>query len=292
MEGFDVIDDTETQPTSRGWPTSDHDWRCYRARLDRLRRCRNQRTSRAVASLHGTAMAVGSVVVGLVAPYVVRRIGRGGMMRLGSVLVAVGLALYVTGGALPLTLLGILVAAGGGTFCLVGANAFMPDHQGPATPQAMSEMHAFGAVMGLLGPLAVGAGVALAWGWRPALVAAAVAFVVLEVVRGRRLHDYDGRFGTEGAVHAPRERMTSPFWIAIAAWSAKARSTPSCIELRVPGGLAGEEAIATPSVDQEGPEREPPTQPSLQSRQGCRHVARGNDLPDTEVSSLTQHLAE
>ena len=173
-------------------------------------------TSRAVASLHGTAMAVGSVVVGLVAPYVVRRIGRGGMMRLGSVLVAVGLALYVTGGALPLTLLGILVAAGGGTFCLVGANAFMPDHQGPATPQAMSEMHAFGAVMGLLGPLAVGAGVALAWGWRPALVAAAVAFVVLEVVRGRRLHDYDGRFGTEGAVHAPRERLTSPFWIAIA----------------------------------------------------------------------------
>ncbi|MFN8157281.1 MAG: MFS transporter [Candidatus Nanopelagicales bacterium] len=180
-------------------------------------------TTRAVAALHGTAMAVGSVVVGLAAPFVVKAIGRGHMMRAGSVLVAIGLAIYVTGGALGLTLLGILVAAAGGTACLVGANAFMPDHQGgPATPQAMSEMHAFGAVMGLLGPLAVGLAVGLTWGWRPAVIAGGVAFLVLEVVRGRRVHDFDGRYGDEGDEHPPIERLSRTFWIALVVFTCSA----------------------------------------------------------------------
>ena len=182
-------------------------------------------TSRAIASLHGTAMAIGSVLVGLVAPYVVRSIGRGRMMRTGSVLVAIGLALYVAGGGvLALTLLGILVASVGGTLALVGANAFMPDHQdrGPATPQAMSEMHAFGAVMGLLGPLAVGLAVGLAWGWRPAVVAGGVAFLVLEVVRGRRVHEFDGRFGEEGEEHPRNAPFSRTFWIALVVFTCSA----------------------------------------------------------------------
>lgn len=64
--------------------------------------------------------------------------------------------------------------------------------------------------------LAVGLGVALTWGWRPALVAAAVGFVVLEVVRGRGVHEYDGRYGGEDPAHAPREKLSGAFWIAIA----------------------------------------------------------------------------
>jgi len=182
-------------------------------------------TSRAIASLHGTAMAIGSVLVGLVAPYVVRSIGRGRMMRTGSVLVAVGLAAYVAGGGvLAVTLLGILVASVGGTLVIVGANAFMPDHQdrGPATPQAMSEMHAFGAVMGLLGPLAVGLAVGIAWGWRPAVAVGGIAFLVLEVVRGRRVHDFDGRLGEEGAEHPPNAPFSRTFWIALVVFTCSA----------------------------------------------------------------------
>lgn len=171
-------------------------------------------TSRAVASLHGTAMAVGAVLIGFAVPAIVKRTGRGRMMRLGSVLLTAGLVVYVSGGSLALTLLGALVASAGGTFALVGGNAFMPDHHGAAGPQAMSEMHAFGATMGLLGPLAVALGVALTWGWRPALIVAAVAFVVLEVVRGRHVHDYDGPRGGEGTPHPPRAPLGRTFWIA------------------------------------------------------------------------------
>ena len=43
--------------------------------------------------------------------------------------------------------------------------------------------------------LTVGLGVALTWGWRPALLAAAACFVALAVWRGRRLEVYDGTHG-------------------------------------------------------------------------------------------------
>jgi fucose permease len=179
-------------------------------------------TTRAVASLHGTAMAVGAITIGLAAPYVVRRIGRGRMMRLGSALVASGLCVYVAGGSLALTLVGALVASAGGTFALVGANAFMPEHQGPAGPQAMSEMHGFGAVLGLLGPLAVGIGVAIGWGWRPALVAAAVAFVLLEIARGSHLAPFDGSPEVAAAPQAARAPLGRTFWIAFAVFACAA----------------------------------------------------------------------
>jgi hypothetical protein len=148
-------------------------------------------------------------------------------------LVAVGLTLYVTGGSLALTLTGILVAAAGGSFCLVGANAFMPDHQGPppagdgeCTPSARSWPAR---------ALAVGLGVALTWGWRPALVAAAVGFVVLEVVRGRGVHEYDG--ATAASPCTPRAKLSGAFWIDRRALLRRGRRVPLTFwgsDLRLP----------------------------------------------------------
>jgi fucose permease len=175
-----------------------------------------QGTTRTVASLHGTALALGAVVTGFVTPFVVHRIGRGRMLRLGSLLLASGLAIYVATTMLPVTLLGAFVASAAGTFSLVGANAFVPDHQGDAAPQSMSEMHGLGALMGLLGPIAVGIGVGIGWGWRPALVAGAIAFVVLEIVRGRRLEPFDGPHGRAeaGTLQPHRQPLSRTFWVS------------------------------------------------------------------------------
>ena len=184
----------------------------------------DQGTSRAVASLHGTAMALGAVVTGFAAPYVVHRIGRGHMLRLGSLLLATGLAIYVATTWLPVTLLGALVASAAGTLCLVGANAFIPDHQGDAAPQSMSEMHGLGALVGLLGPIAVGVGVWIGWGWRPALVAGGVAFVVLELVRGRDVEPFDGPHGRPGTgtVKAPNTPLSRTFWVSFVVFACAA----------------------------------------------------------------------
>jgi len=173
-----------------------------------------QGTTRTVASLHSTAAAIGAVIAGFIVPTVVRRIGRGPMLRVGSVVLALGMIIYISSTALPLTLLGAFVASLGGTSLLAGANAFIPDHQGPAAPQAMSEAHGFASLAGLLGPLAVGAGVWVGWGWRPAMIVTCVAVVILEIVRGRNLELYDGTHGHPDSQpgHAPHGPMPRKYW--------------------------------------------------------------------------------
>ncbi len=176
-----------------------------------------QGTTRALASLHGTAMAAGAILIGFLSPTIVHRWGRSRMLRGGSLLLAAGLLVYVGGQSLPVTLVGAFVASAGGTFSLVGVNAFLPGHHGVAAPQAMSEAHGLGAVMGLLGPLAVGLGVWVGWGWRPALLAGAVAFVVLEIVRGHHAEAYDGPHGRPDPTQARPERapLSRTFWVAL-----------------------------------------------------------------------------
>jgi predicted MFS family arabinose efflux permease len=188
--------------------------------------------SRTVASLHGSAMALGAVVVGLLAVHVVRRTGRGLFLRMGSVTLAAGLLLYTGFSPLWVTLLGALVASGGGTMIMVGVNAFLPDHHGPAGPRAMSEAHGLGATMGLLGPLAVGLGVALGWGWRVGLLVTILGLIALELVRGNRLAEFDGTHGhpDDEPGHAPRGPLTRRFWIAMAVFGMCA-GTEFCLTL-------------------------------------------------------------
>ena len=188
--------------------------------------------TRTVASLHGTAMAVGSVVVGFLGVQVVRRIGRGPMLRLGSATLAAGLLVYTGFDGLALTLVGAFVASAGGTLIMVGVNAFLPDHHGPAGPRAMSEAHGLGAVMGLLGPLAIGIGVAVGWGWRPGLLATVVGLLVLEIARGRHVVEFDGPHGhpDDEPGHAPRGPLPRRFWFALTVFAATS-GTEFCLTL-------------------------------------------------------------
>ena len=188
--------------------------------------------TRTVASLHGTAMAVASVVVGFLGVHLVRRVGRGMFLRLGSVFLAVGLLVYTGFSPLWLTLLGAFVASMGGTAAMVGVNAFLPDHHGPAGPRAMSEAHGLGATMGLLAPLAVGAGVALGWGWRPGILATVIGLLVLELLRGNRLAAFDGTHGhpDDEPGHAPRGPLSRRFWIAVVVFGMCA-GTEFCLTL-------------------------------------------------------------
>ena len=173
--------------------------------------------TRTVASLHGTAMAAGSVIVGFLGVQVVRRLGRGPMLRLGSVTLAVGILVYTGVDALAVTLVGAFVASAGGTLVMVGVNAFLPDHHGPAGPRAMSEAHGLGAVMGLLGPLSLGLGVAIGWGWRAGLLTAVVGLLVLEIARGRHLEEFDGPHGhpDDQPGHAPHGPLPRRFWLTL-----------------------------------------------------------------------------
>lgn len=144
-----------------------------------------QGTSRVVASLHGTLMALGGLAAALVTARLIDRIGRGRTMRWAAVATAIAITVYLLPGAPPaVTLTGALLAAFG-TFLIITINGFLLDHQGEAGPASLTEANALASLAGLLGPLAVGVGAATFLGWRAGLWAVVIALLAIEVWRGR-----------------------------------------------------------------------------------------------------------
>lgn len=157
--------------------------------------------SNAQAGLHGTAMAVGAVIAAATTPRAVRRFGRRPVVVTACVVIAAGVALLTTGWALPVTLSAVVVIAVGGNMLISGSLATLADHHGPTSSAALTEANGWGSGIGLVGPLAVGAAVALGWGWRPA-VAVTVLLAGLVAVLLSRL-PADGALGKGlAAVHA------------------------------------------------------------------------------------------
>lgn len=131
--------------------------------------------SRAVAGLHGTALAVGAVLAGLAGPTIVRRVGRGTALRGGLLGLAVGLVGYLVGDSAFVTLAGTLVAGTGGSL-VVNSHSAVLSHQHPtAGPAAITEANALAAGFGLIAPAVIGLTAAVGLGWRAGLLVAGVA---------------------------------------------------------------------------------------------------------------------
>ncbi|HEX5533263.1 MAG TPA: MFS transporter [Actinomycetales bacterium] len=170
-----------------------------------------QGTSRAVASLHGTLLAVGALLAGVLAAPMVQWFGRRRLLAMGCAGIAGGVVLLVTGPGLAFTLLAALVI---GTFGSMAFNMTTPvltaAHRETA-PAAISEANAVAATVGLLAPLGLGAAVVVGWGWRAAAaVSAATALLtVAAVVRAGSSPAWSTRPVTRAAGRTP---FTLPFW--------------------------------------------------------------------------------
>ena len=160
--------------------------------------------SRSLASLHGTAMAAGAVVTGLISAAVAARYGRRLQAVAGAGLVALGAAGIIAGPGLAVTLPASLVAGIGGNLMLAAAQPALSVHHGGAGPAAVTEANAMGAAVGVFAPLALGGSVALGWGWRPAvavvIVLAAATAAMVGALRGVVAL---GRSGPTGPVSRP-----------------------------------------------------------------------------------------
>lgn len=144
---------------------------------------RDLRVSDALVGLHGTAMAAGGLAAAFLAPRAVLWWGRRRAILGALAVVVVGVVGLLTGPALAWTLTAMLVLSLGGNVLISATQVGLALHQGPAASAAISEGNAVGSGVGLLGPLAVGAAVAVGWGWRPGvLVTAALAVVVVVLV--------------------------------------------------------------------------------------------------------------
>jgi predicted MFS family arabinose efflux permease len=169
-----------------------------------------QGISRTLSGLHGTALAVGSLCSALVVAPVVRRRGRGQVMWAGLVLLCVGIVLYTATDALPVTLLGAMLAAFGGSFVVVPVAAVLTDHHGKTAASAITEANALASGIGMAAPLVVGLAVATGLGWRTAMLLLLPAVAVLGVV-GRRVHYPAPQL--DPARHGGSQRLPAAYWI-------------------------------------------------------------------------------
>jgi MFS family permease len=143
-----------------------------------------QHVSGAVAGLHGTAMAIGSLAAGWLAPRAVGRFGRPKALAVGALLLGGGVVALLLGRGTGWTLAAMLVLSTGGVGALSASTVGLARHHPHRASAVLSEANGVGSGIGLLGPLAVGGSVALGWGWRPAVaVTVLLAAVVLLATR-------------------------------------------------------------------------------------------------------------
>jgi fucose permease len=141
--------------------------------------------TRAQAGLHTTFMACGTLTSGFTSAALVRRLGRRGVLLLAAGLLSAGVVALVSAPGLLVTLPAATVAATGGALFIAAAQPALTVHHGAAGPAAVSEGHGTGALVGLVGPLALGGAVALGWGWRPAVAVTLVLAAVTTLLVAR-----------------------------------------------------------------------------------------------------------
>jgi MFS family permease len=133
--------------------------------------------SDALVGLHGTAMAAGGLVAAFLAPRAVLWWGRRAAIIGALGLIVIGIVGLLTGSVLAWTLTAMFVLSIGGNVAIASTQVGLALHHGPAASAAITGGNAVGSGVGLLGPLAVGAAVALGWGWRVGVLVTAVLAV-------------------------------------------------------------------------------------------------------------------
>ena len=143
-----------------------------------------QGITKAQAGLHGTAMAVGTLASALFSARLVDRFGRRGTLLIAIAVLVAGVGTLVVGSTLTVTLLGAAVTAMGGTLVISAAQPALSVHHREASAAAVVEANGVGSLFGLLAPLAVGACVAVGWGWRPAVAVTILLAAVAAILMG------------------------------------------------------------------------------------------------------------
>lgn len=141
--------------------------------------------SRTVMGLHSTAISVGALVVAVTMVPVVRALRRRGALTVGCTVLGAGVLLLVSHPSPLVTLPAMLLVGFGGQLTINVSNSMVTAHHGAAAPAALTEANGVGSGIGLLAPLAVGAGAATVVGWRPAAAAVLVPVVVAVLLMRR-----------------------------------------------------------------------------------------------------------
>ena len=143
-----------------------------------------QNTSQVVMSMHTSALALGTIITGAVAPGFIARWGRGVLLRVAGIGLACGTMVLTLAPSTALSLSATFITGAFAAAAVTTASSFFNHEHGPASPIALTEANAGAALAGLLAPLFLGLMVALGYGWRIGMVLGSLAFVLIELFRG------------------------------------------------------------------------------------------------------------
>ncbi len=170
--------------------------------------------SRTASILYTLAASIGGIVAGLLVAVIVGRLGRGWLLRAGSISLALGIGLFISGAPMGVTVLGPFFASAAGAGCVVGVSAFLTAQQRNAADASITESNTVAAAFGIMSPLLLGAAAAWLGGWRLSLWLLVISVLALEIVRGRSVQAYN--IGApRSSANTPRHRMPALTWWAI-----------------------------------------------------------------------------
>jgi MFS family permease len=174
---------------------------------------REQGTTRAVAGLHGTALAAGALISAAVTLPLVHRLGRRRVMYLACGLATAGLVLLVGLRGPAYTVPSVLVLGIGGALGLNAVNPVLSDHHGDLGAGAIGEANAVATACGVVAPIGVGVSVALGLTWRgaSALTLPLLAAVCVLLYRTPNAAAFTAVTRSHGGRQGPPPR---PFWLA------------------------------------------------------------------------------
>lgn len=170
--------------------------------------------SSAVAGLHSTAMAAGSILGGAVAPMLLRRFGRGTTMWATLAAVGAGVVALISFRGLAFTLPIVFFISLCGIVLITGVVASLNEKHGPAAPSAITEANAVAVGAGLVAPLVIGLSVSAGFGWRPGLLSqVAVVGLLALVALGLRIRVPAGSVAASAA-SGQRRPLGRAYWYA------------------------------------------------------------------------------
>lgn len=141
-----------------------------------------QGTSRMVAALHGTALALGAIVAGLANTRLAHRFGAERCTWIGMSIAAIGIFDLILLRSLPFTLLGAVVTGTGGSIAMNGTTSVFHSHlPQKQAEKALTEGNSAAAFFGACGTTLVGLLVGSRFGWRGGLFVALIGMVVVRV---------------------------------------------------------------------------------------------------------------
>ncbi|MGH8890645.1 MAG: MFS transporter [Acidothermaceae bacterium] len=174
----------------------------------------DEHVSRAISGLHGTGLAVGAVAAGAVLSRLVARFGRARLMRAGTVILCLGIVIFISCTIVAVTITGAVVAGFGGTIVVnLSAAMLTTQHPGPAGGTAVTEANGVGSGLGIVAPLLISAAIAIHLGWRAGVLVTIVLAIAVRIAFRRDVIP-DDRHRSRPHRAATSKRMSSEFWRA------------------------------------------------------------------------------